>query len=70
MGKVSDPIAKRIRAKAAKDIKGGFFGKITHYIPGWHGYQEKNENTFSLSAIHNLSIGYGILNKQDQFTNV
>ncbi len=43
MGKVTDPIAKRIRKKAAKDVKGGFFGLITHYIPGWHGYQSKEE---------------------------
>ncbi|MBS3795204.1 MAG: hypothetical protein KGY80_09920 [Candidatus Thorarchaeota archaeon] len=43
MGGPDDPIAKRIRKKAAKDIKGGIVGKITHYIPGWHGYQEKEE---------------------------
>ena len=43
MGKAKDPIAERIRKKAGKDIKGGLIGKITHYIPGWHGYQEKNE---------------------------
>ncbi|MHA2158652.1 MAG: hypothetical protein ACXABE_07105 [Candidatus Thorarchaeota archaeon] len=50
MGKVTDPIAKRIRKKAAKDIKGGFFGKITHYIPGWHGYQESRVHCRSASV--------------------
>ena len=65
MGKITDPIAKRIRKKAAKDIKGGFFGKITHYIPGWHGYQEKEERRAADKVLREFMADQLRLVKQD-----
>ena len=65
MGKVTDPIAKRIRKKAAKDIKGGLFGKITHYIPGWHGYQEKEERRAADKVLREFIADQLRLVKQD-----
>ncbi|MFW9933840.1 MAG: hypothetical protein ACFFDR_14485 [Candidatus Thorarchaeota archaeon] len=65
MGKVDDPIAKRIRKKAAKDIKGGIFGKITHYIPGWHGYQEKEERRAADKVLREFLADQLRLVKQD-----
>ncbi len=65
MGKVKDPIAKRIRGKAAKDIKGGIFGKITHYIPGWHGYQEKEERRAADKVLREFLADQLRLVKQD-----
>ncbi len=43
MGKDMDEIAKRMRKKVAHDTKSGILGKITHYIPIYHGYKEKEE---------------------------
>jgi hypothetical protein len=65
MGKVTDPIAKRIRKKAARDIKGGFFGTITHYIPGWHGYQEKEERRAADKVLREFLADQLRLVKQD-----
>jgi len=65
LGKVTDDIAKRIRKKAAKDIKGGFFGKITHYIPGWHGYQEKEEHRAADKVLREFLADQLRLVKQD-----
>ncbi len=65
MGKVTDPIAKRIRKKSAKDIKGGLFGKITHYIPGWHGYQEKEERRAADKVLREFIADQLRLVKQD-----
>ena len=65
MGKITDPIAKRIRKKAAKDIKGGFFGKLTHYIPGWHGYQEKEERRAADKVLREFMADQLRLVKQD-----
>lgn len=65
MGKVTDPIAKRVRQKAAKDIKGGFFGLITHYIPGWHGYQEKQERRAADKVLREFIADQLRLVKQD-----
>jgi hypothetical protein len=65
MGKVTDPIAKRIRKKAARDIKGGFFGTITHYIPGWHGYQEKEERRSADKVLREFLADQLRLVKQD-----
>ena len=65
MGKITDPIAKRIRKKAAKDIKGGFFGLITHYIPGWHGYQEKEERRAADKVLREFMADQLRLVKQD-----
>jgi hypothetical protein len=65
LGKVKDPIAKRIRKKAAKDIKGGIMGKITHYIPGWHGYQEKEERRSADKVLREFLADQLRLVKQD-----
>ncbi|MHA2193833.1 MAG: hypothetical protein ACXAAR_10455, partial [Candidatus Thorarchaeota archaeon] len=65
MGKITDPIAKRIRKKAAKDIKGGWVGLITHYIPGWHGYQEKEERRAADKVLREFMADQLRLVKQD-----
>ncbi len=65
MPKVTDEIAKRIRKKAAKDIKGGAFGMITHYIPGWHGYQEKEERRAADKVLREFLADQLRLVKQD-----
>ena len=65
MGKVTDPIAKRIRKKSAKDIKGGLLGRITHYIPGWHGYQEKEERRAADKVLREFIADQLRLVKQD-----
>ncbi|RDE11577.1 MAG: hypothetical protein C4K49_11600 [Candidatus Thorarchaeota archaeon] len=65
MGKITDPIAERIRKKAGKDIKGGVMGKITHYIPGWHGYQEKEERRSADKVLREFLADQLRLVKQD-----